>query len=245
MQEGMRIAGYPNAPIAHVHWPSATRLIESKYPPIDLFEDIADPADWELLARAEARTNPRVAETIGQLDKLPLERRVAGPGASYLIAPFVHCTPEKPGRFHDGHMGAYYAADSFETALAETVHHQAKRLSDSHEPPGWISDMRELVGVVQNDFCDITGDGFDAILSPDDYAASQAFANAVRESGGNGILYPSVRQAGGLCIAALWPNVVSIPRQARHIRYHWDGSRIDMIREMTLNGEGQTYRLEL
>ena len=37
------------------------------YPPIDLFEDIADPADWELIAAAEAKTNPRVREEIGAI----------------------------------------------------------------------------------------------------------------------------------------------------------------------------------
>ena len=43
----------PDAPLSRVDWPSAVRLIESKYPPIDLFEDLAEPEDWELLAAAE------------------------------------------------------------------------------------------------------------------------------------------------------------------------------------------------
>src|SRR3546814_2044725 len=73
----------PGAPLSRVDWPSAVRLIESKFPPIDLFEDLAEPEDWELLAAAEAKTNPRIAETIGNLDLVPIERRVAGPGASY------------------------------------------------------------------------------------------------------------------------------------------------------------------
>ena len=108
----------PDAPLATIDWPSAVRLIESKYPPIDLFEDLADPEDWELLAAAEAKTNPRIAETIGNLDLVPVERRVSGPGASYVMAPFTHCSPDRPGRFHDGHFGAYYAAKTFETAVA-------------------------------------------------------------------------------------------------------------------------------
>src|SRR3546814_10144429 len=99
----------PGAPRSPVDWPAAVRLIESKYPPIDLFEDLAEPEDWELLAAAEAKTNPRIAETIGNLDLVPVERRVAGPGARYVMAPFTHCSPDRPGRFHDGHFGAYYA----------------------------------------------------------------------------------------------------------------------------------------
>ena len=33
-------------PVAEIEWPSAVRIIRSLYPPIDLFEDIADPNDW-------------------------------------------------------------------------------------------------------------------------------------------------------------------------------------------------------
>ncbi|MBD3732013.1 MAG: RES family NAD+ phosphorylase [Sphingopyxis sp.] len=234
----------PDAPVSPVDWPSAVRLIESKYPPIDLFEDLADPEDWELLAAAEAKTNPRIAETIGNLDLVPVERRVAGPGASYVMAPFTHCSPDRPGRFHDGHFGAYYAAQNFETAVAEVTHHQAQRLLDTRDEAGWISDMRELVGAVQAQLVDIRGAGFDALLADDDYAESQDFARQKRGSGSNGIVYPSVRNPGGECIAAFWPDVVAKPVQGRHFRYHWDGERIDMIHELTLDGSGEIFRLE-
>ena len=235
----------PDAPLSPVDWPSAVRLIESKYPPIDLFEDLADPEDWELLAAAEAKTNPRIAETIGNLDLVPVERRVAGPGASYVMAPFTHCSPDRPGRFHDGHFGAYYAAGDFETAVAEVTHHQARRLFDTSDEPGWISDMRELVGAVEAMLVDIRTSGFDALLAPDDYAPSQNFARRQREAGSDGIVYPSVRNPGGECIAAFWPDVIAKPVQGRHFRYHWDGERIDMIHELILDGSGQIFRLEV
>ncbi|SNS89839.1 RES domain-containing protein [Sphingomonas laterariae] len=234
----------PDAPLSVVDWPMAVRLIESKYPPIDLFEDLADPEDWELLAAAETRTNPRVAETIGNLDLVPVARRVSGPGASYVMAPFTHCSPDKPGRFHDGSYGAYYAARNFETAVAEVAYHQARRLADSRDEPGWISDMRELVGAVRTELTDIRGGGFAPLLAPDDYAPSQAFARACRDARRNGIVYPSVRNPGGECVAAFWPDVVAKPLQGRHFRYHWDGRRIDMIRELRLDGDGAIYRLD-
>src|SRR3546814_15201743 len=50
-----------------------------------------------------------------------------------------------------------------------------------------------------------------ASLDPDPavgYPAGNAVAAAARAAGHNGIIYPSVRHAGGTCIAALWPNVV-------------------------------------
>lgn len=234
----------PGAPLSSVDWPEAVRLIESKYPPIDLFEDLADPEDWELLAAAEAKTNPRIAETIGNLDLVPARRRVSGPGSSYVMAPFTHCTPDRPGRFHDGHFGAYYAASDFGTAIAEVTYHQAQRLLDTRDEPGWISDIRELVGAVQSRLIDIRSGSFGELLAPDDYSAAQSFARRLRDAGANGILYPSVRNAGGECIAAFWPDVITIPLQARHFRYHWDGNRIDMIRELRLDGKGEIYRLE-
>ena len=85
-------------PIASVDWTGAVRIIRSLFPPIDLFEDIADPADWPLLVAAEQKTNPRVAKSIGRLDLVPPARRVSGPGASYLMAPFTHASVDRPSR---------------------------------------------------------------------------------------------------------------------------------------------------
>ena len=47
-------------PRAKVQWHRAARIIRTLYPPVDLFEDIADPADWPLLISAEMKTNPRL-----------------------------------------------------------------------------------------------------------------------------------------------------------------------------------------
>ncbi len=92
-------------PLAEAKWPSAVRIIRSLHPPIDLFEDIADPADWPLIISAERKTNPRLMETIGNLDLVPPGRRAAGHGASYLMAPFTHISVDRPSRFSDGSFG--------------------------------------------------------------------------------------------------------------------------------------------
>ncbi len=83
-------------PIASIEWRGARRIIRSLFPPIDLFEDIADPEDWPLLIAAEQKTNPRFMETLGALDLVAPARRVAGPGATYLMAPFTHVSPDRP-----------------------------------------------------------------------------------------------------------------------------------------------------
>jgi len=38
-----------------VNWSQTFRIIRSIHPPIDLFEDIADPRDWEALASVEEK----------------------------------------------------------------------------------------------------------------------------------------------------------------------------------------------
>ena len=82
-------------------WSSARRIIRSRFPPVDLFEDIVDPEDWPLLIAAEEKTNPRLMETLGAIDLVPPERRMAGPGATYLMAPFTHVSRDRPSRFSD------------------------------------------------------------------------------------------------------------------------------------------------
>ena len=231
-----------DAPTAHVHWERTYRLINSRYPPIDLFEDIADPRDWNLLNQAETKTSARLAETIGNIDLVPFERRVGGHGASYVMAPFTHISTDRAGRFHDGTFGAYYAANSYETALFETIHHTGIFCTATNEENGWIADMRELIGTIDAPLVDIRGDGFNGVMNPTEYTASQAFARNVKAQNGNGIVYPSVRYDTGECFAAFYPDVMSIPVQGRHISYHWDGERVDLIKDLTDNN---VYEIEL
>lgn len=226
-------------PTTRVSWPAAYRIIRSRFPPVNLFEDIADPADWDALALAESKTNPRFVEAVGQLDLVPPERRVAGAGASWVMAPFVHVTPERPSRFADGTFGSYYAGDAFEVALAETVHHHEGFMAATDEAAGWTSDFRELIGAVDAELHDLTA-GFEGCLDPDDYGPSQAMGRELRAAGSDGIVYPSVRQPGGRCIAAFHPDVVAVPMQGRHLSYHWNGAAVDQIQDLTT---GTVYRL--
>src|SRR3546814_6941358 len=84
-------------------------------------------------------------ETLGNIDLVPPDRRVGGPGASYLMAPFTHVSTDRPSRFTKGDYGVLYAGNLFETALAETVHHHARFMARTAEPEGWTSQFREIV----------------------------------------------------------------------------------------------------
>lgn len=216
------------APVTHVRWQKAYRIIRSIYPPVDLFEDIADPSDWEALASIESKSNPRVWEQIGRLDLLPPARRVSGPGASYLIAPFVHISTDRPGRFTDGSWGVYSAGQSEEVAIREVAHHHGRAMLASNEVRGWTSQFRTLVNSIDLDLHDVRDRA--EFHAADSYAAPQMFAREMRASGSNGLLYRSVRSPGGECVAIFWPDLIPIPIQADHFDFHWDGARVDRVR---------------
>ncbi|ABR62399.1 RES family NAD+ phosphorylase [Sinorhizobium medicae] len=212
-----------------VQWQQTYRIIRSIYPPVDLFEDIADPRDWEALAAVEEKTNPRIRLEIGDLGKIPAARRVSGPGASFVMAPFVHCSVLRPGRFTNGSYGIYYAGDSEVVAVAETIYHHEKFMRATNEEPGWTADFRILIGSVDRDLDDVSA--VPGVLHPDDYTASHIEGRDLRAAGSDGLVWDSVRMRGGRCIGAFWPDVITIPIQGRHYGYHWDGTRVDFVRQ--------------
>jgi RES domain len=227
-----------DAPVIDVTWRGAVRIIRSAYPPIDLFEDIADPADWPLLISAEQKTNPRLMENLGNLDLVPLKRRVSGPGASYLMAPFTHVSIDRPSRFTDGRFGVLYAANTFETALFETMHHHARFMARTSELAGWTSQFREIVLDISGRLHDVRGNA--AVHAPDDYTNSQSLGLALRAAGSNGVIYRSVRCEGGECAGLFYPDLVANAAQGRHLDYHWDGARVDLVRDA---GRGEVFRI--
>lgn len=230
-----------DVPVNHLLWELGVRIIRSVFPPIDLFEDIAEPEDWPLLISAEQKTNPRLMETIGNIDLVPAERRVGGWGASYLMAPFTHTSTDRPSRFSDGRLGVLYIASDFETAVHETCHHHARFMAATSEASGWVSQFRELLIGVDANLHDIRGDLPDqsSLLDPDDYFQAQLFGAQLRASDSDGIVYPSVRGDGD-CLGLFYPDLAHNPTQGRHLDYHWDGESVDLIRDATT---GDVFRI--
>ncbi len=210
-----------------MRWPAAHRILPSRFPPIQLFERLTDdPGEWETLADIESLTNPRLRDEIGEIRLVPAGERVSGPGASWVMAAFTHLNP-RGSRFSDGSYGVYYAARALGTAIAETVFHLGRFYAATADPPH-AEDMRVLSGRIDARFHDLRGGGprWQPCLDPHDYAASRALGERLRTAGSNGLVYPSVRHAGGQCLGAFRPKVVGIPVQGRHLQYHWDGRRI-------------------
>ena len=214
-------------------WEKLHRLVPSHFPPIDLFENVASPDELDIVFAIESITNDRLREEVGDLALVPEEERVSGPGSTPVMAAFTHISI--PTRFTDGtEYGVYYGARDLNTAFAETIHHREKFLSATNEPDTELT-MRCYINKVALELDDIRGEEF-AHLYTDDYSTPQQFAKELRANGSNGLLYSSVRDEDGECVAAFKPKAGTIPVQGGHYKYIWSGKkqRIENILEINL-----------
>lgn len=219
--------------LIELDWPRQYRIIPSEYPPINFFEFLVDVELMEELYYLESLTNDRLRDEVGDIALVAAEDRIGGPGASPVMAAFTHTSAACPSRFSDGSYGIYYAADSMTTAIEETKYHRAKFLAYTNEGPGEI-EMRVYIGEVLKPLHDVRGNEYDNLHNPDDWVSSQVFGKAMRDINTWGIVYRSVRETGGQCIAALRPPAVSIPRPGPHLSYLWNGRTITNIFEKRL-----------
>ena len=223
---------YPALAVSEVRWQPCFRVISSRFPPIHLFERVAGAEDWEALYWLESLTNPRLRDDVGEIELVPREDRIFGPGASVIMAPFTHLNPEG-SRFADDTFGAFYAAASLDTSIAETRYHREIFLRATRERALEL-DMRTYLCDVAASFHDIRGkrDRMPDIYDPDSYVASQKLARSLKLAGSNGVVFDSVRHSGGQCLAVYRPRLVQNCRQGTHLRYVWDGERINQVYEL-------------
>ncbi|MFV2057307.1 MAG: RES family NAD+ phosphorylase [Thiohalomonadales bacterium] len=223
--------GYP--PITELDWPQQYRIIPSEYPPINFFEHLVDPELMDELYYIESLTNDRLRDEVGDIALIPAEDRITGPGTSPVMAAFTHVSLDRPSRFSDGSHGVYYASKTQETAIAETKYHRARFLAYTFEDAGEVS-MRVYMGKVIKPMHDVRGDRYERVHYANDWAPSQIVGREMKTINSWGIVYRSVRNSGGECIAALRPPTVTIPRQGAHLSYVWDGTRISDVYRKTL-----------
>jgi hypothetical protein len=54
-------------PVRRITWTPCWRIIPSRFAPIQLFERVADPGDFEAVFAVEALTNPRLRDEVGDI----------------------------------------------------------------------------------------------------------------------------------------------------------------------------------
>ncbi len=205
------------------------RLIPSRYPPVELFDTVATAADLPAVMELAGWTNDRLV--VERLRRLPESEWVYGrPNASIVMAAFLHVAPAG-SRFNGPDLGAWYAAADLMAAAAEVGHHLRREAVDAGRS-GLTRIYRAYTARLAGDYLDITGERVakPALYAPDSYTASQIFGESVRTSGGDGILYDSVRLPGHINVAAYRPSRIEKVTQADHYEISVQGGekRIDL-----------------
>lgn len=203
------------------------RLVPSARLRAAVMAPLADDADdLALLAEIEGATSGRLIAEERGLGALTADELVHGvPHARFINASFAYAKPREPGRFNPANRGAWYAALAAETCIAEVGHHLTRALADAGDFHA-VVEYGEMIASMSGVFVDLRDLPDHPGLDPDTakgYPAGNALAAQARGEGHNGMIYPSVRHAGGTCIAALWPNVVQSVAQGSMYRLTWSG----------------------
>lgn len=225
-------------PLIELTGAAAYRIIPSRYPTIDLFEDVASSDELEAVWAVEALTNERLLEQAGELMRVPKADWLVGlNGSSYVMAAFTHINPEG-ARFSTGDFGGYYCAPQLDTAIKETVYHQERIFGYTNEPAQKVQ-MRVLFTEFDATFADITQEPFlsSPLYHATDYSQSKVFAQTQKMQGRDGIHYCSVRHTGHTCYVLYRPCLVTKVTQAEHLEYHWNGRSIANILSIKLYGD--------
>ncbi|MCD9518574.1 RES family NAD+ phosphorylase [Photobacterium phosphoreum] len=209
------------------------RLINTKYPTINLFDDVASPEEFEMLYAIQAITNPRLRDEVGNISlietsEIPFhcER-----GRSYAVAPFTHINPNG-GRFNDGYFGALYIALSEETAALEVKYHQEKYWSNIEGLEYDRFVFRNLIVSYDLQSCYEVTHKDSEILNINSYVASQQLARELKKDNYQAIKYPSVRSESGICWALFTPKPVYDVVQSNLLEMIWDGEKIAEVNKI-------------
>jgi hypothetical protein len=202
-------------PVTLVRQFDTHRLIPSRYSDTSVLTRIAnDDEQLRALFDLDGATNDRLTASRGRLPGIGVDELVSGvPWAHVVNASFCHAHP-LGGRFNGPDRGAWYAAFALQTAKAEVIFHRRVELAETN----WTEAENFTYDDYLADFSAALHDlrsarGFRACLDPDSYVESQSLAETLLDAGSLGVVWPSVRQAHGTCLASFRPTVVTNVRK--------------------------------
>jgi len=204
-------------PKRSISWTRSCRLIPSRFPPVELYEPVADPKDWEALKAIESITNPRlVPDGAGHEFLRPEDRNVTQP---WLTAPFAY-PDTQPSLFSDGSYGVCLVAQTNEGALIEAVRRREAFLRATATPPTKL-DMRLLIKPVSAQLHDLSMWG-----SLGDPVETRRLCCALQAAGSHGVVLPSGFRQGEQTAVLFRPTAMTSATQSTHYCFIWDGKRI-------------------
>jgi RES domain-containing protein len=194
--------------------------------------------DLAALEEIESATSGRLRAQQAGAERLDRRELVYGLAHAHFInAAFAYFMPRRLNRFNGPGRGAWYAALALDTCVAEVTFHMERELANIADFNA-IVDYAELYASFIGDFVDLrAANPRPEFLDPDpdkSYAAGNGYADAVRAAGHYGILYPSVRHAGGTCLVALVPHAVQSVAQGAVIRLAWTGKPGPRVSQLDL-----------
>ena len=211
------------------------RLIPSRF--ADLEDSVLAPlADTEDILRdlfeLDNATNERLRGEYGGLPGIGVDELVFGvPNFRIINAAYTYPRPEG-SRFNDGERGAWYCAFEPETALAEIIFHRTVEYQEIGRFDDSVS-YQTLQADFTSSFHDLRGvKAYAKYLDPASYIESQQFAAQLLEAGSMGVIYPSVRRAGGTNLACFRPALVGNVRKGQAYRLTWEGSPVPAVESM-------------
>lgn len=218
-------------PIVREAFPRTVRLVPTARLRQSVLLPLVDTeAELAALAEIEGATSARlIAQTRGTPGIAANEFVFGVPHAAFINASFAYAKPRAPNQFNGTDRGAWYAALAVETCLQEVIFHMTEFLEAAGDFNAVVA-YAEMFASLAGEFVDLRK----ATPPPDclhprkdiGYPAGNALADATRARGLNGIIYPSVRHAGGTCIVALWPHAVQSVAQGEVFRVTWAGARM-------------------
>jgi hypothetical protein len=168
-------------------------------------------------------TNDRLLAENNRLPGIGVKELVFDvPSYRIINAAFTHAHP-LGSRFNGPDRGAWYAGFALETSQAEVAWHKSLELAEID----WLNESvtyDDYLADFGGEYQDIRGDdNFSDCLNADSYVASQGLADRLLAEDSPGVIYPSVRHAGGYCLACFRPALVGNVRKSARYRFTWTG----------------------
>jgi hypothetical protein len=211
-------------PVSLVRQLDTHRLIPSRHGASVLAGLARDEAYLQALFDLDDATNDRLLAGQELLPGIGVEELVFGvPYADVVNASFCHAHP-LGGRVSGPERGAWYAGFELATSQAEVAFHKSVALAeiDRYQDSVTYDDYEADSSASFHDLR--RGRSFRACLDPASYVASQELSERLLAAGSLGVVYPSVRNTGGTCLACFRPAVVANVRRRRTYRFTWNGT---------------------
>ena len=187
-----------SAPEALVRWKSAPRLVPSRYPVAGLLDRVADPGDLDALFELEGWTNDRISAEVGLLHTIPRDEWVTGrPMASVVMAAFCHPRREAAGSRPATAARGTRRARSRRRSPSPCITARRSCARSARSKRACRCACTWLISARASTTSGVRGVRRRRCTIRNRYAVSQEFGRQVLESGGNGIVYRSVRDPRG------------------------------------------------